>query len=88
MEDADYEETKTFRFEPGDIALVTTDGFFEAFDPAGDMFGVERMLDHIRQDRDLSSKEIIHRLHSAVDEFSAHLDQADDLTAIALKRKI
>ncbi len=88
LEDADYEETKTFKFEPGDLAVVTTDGFFEAFDPAGEMFGVERMLDHIRADRDLSCSEIINRLHNAVNAFSAGLDQADDLTAIAIKRQM
>ena len=87
LEDASYEETKTFHFAPGDIAVVTTDGFFEAFDPASEMFGVPRMLDHIRSDRDLPCQEIIDKLHRAVNAFSAGLEQADDLTAVVIKRQ-
>ncbi|MBN1943527.1 MAG: SpoIIE family protein phosphatase [Phycisphaerae bacterium] len=86
MEEAEFDEVRQFKFAPGDWVVVTTDGVFEAMDARKNMFGVERMLDAIRSRRDGSAKDLIAELQSTVARFAAGLPQADDLTAIALKK--
>jgi phosphoserine phosphatase len=86
LEEADYCGALPHPFEPGDFAVITTDGFFEAANPAGQQFGVPRMMEVLRQDRDRPAAEMIQRLHAAVTTFTAGRPRADDLTAIAIKR--
>jgi phosphoserine phosphatase len=70
----------------GDLLILVTDGFFEWTDPDGDQFGTERIFDLVRADLDASPAELIRRLHAAVVEFGRGTVQADDLTAIIVKR--
>ncbi|MCK5113475.1 MAG: SpoIIE family protein phosphatase, partial [Phycisphaerae bacterium] len=87
LDDADYDATETVNFKPGDMVIVTTDGFFEAADTSGEMFGTERMHEIIRQHRDDPVADIINTLQTRVMEFCHGIPQADDLTAIAVKRQ-
>ena len=87
MEDAAYEEVVSHSFAPGDIAVITTDGFFEATNGDGEEFGVDRMTELLRRDRDLPAADMIANLHQAVVEFTAKEQQNDDLTAIVVKRR-
>ncbi len=86
MDDADYDEVRRFALAPGDLAVITTDGVFEAMNRDKEQFGVDRMLETLRGDRDRPASEMIARLQQAVTRFAAGLPQADDLTAIAIKR--
>jgi serine phosphatase RsbU (regulator of sigma subunit) len=70
----------------GDLLLLATDGFFEWENDQGVQFGVERMEEVMRASRDLPSSEIITRLYDAVIKFSNGTKQADDLTAVLIKR--
>jgi phosphoserine phosphatase len=87
LEDTPYDEVVSHRFEPGDLAVITTDGFFEATNRSDEEFGVERMLDLLRRDRDLPAESMIENLHRAVVEFTASKQQHDDLTALIVKRQ-
>jgi phosphoserine phosphatase len=71
---------------PGDLFILLTDGFFEWSRPQGDQFGIERVFNVVRGCRDRSAGEIIRTLHDAVVSFGAGTTQADDLTAIIIKR--
>lgn len=73
--------------EPGDILAVATDGFFEWENPEGEQFGIPRMETVIKEGCELSSEEIIFNLREAVDKFSRGTAQADDLTAVVLRRR-
>ncbi|MHC4716708.1 MAG: PP2C family protein-serine/threonine phosphatase, partial [Planctomycetota bacterium] len=70
----------------GDILTLVTDGFFEACDGDAREFGIERLCEVIRASRDLSAAEIIAAMYAAVDDFTAGTPQADDLTAVVVKR--
>jgi len=87
MPDVDYTVTVTHGFDGGDFAAITTDGFFEAQNADGEQFGVSRMTEMFRRDRDLPAATMIENLHKAVAEFTAGQPQADDLTAIIIRRK-
>ncbi len=71
---------------PGDILLLVTDGFFEWTNAKGEQFGTWRILDLAREHRDASAAELIARLHEAAVAFGQGTRQADDLTAIIVKR--
>jgi len=87
IEDTDYHLANLFHFEPGDFAAITTDGYFEAVAPSGEQFGIPRLLDVLRRCRDLPARDMILNLRKAVETFSAGQKQADDMTAIIIRRK-
>ena len=68
--------------------VLLTDGFLEWADPEKIQFGVERTEAVVDSRREDSPKSIIERLHAAVIEFSRGVAQADDLTAIVIKRDV
>lgn len=72
--------------KPGDILALVTDGFFEWSNAAGEQFGTHRVFQALRTHRTASSRCIIERLHQAVVEFGGGTPQADDLTAIVVRR--
>ena len=88
LEDTDYDETVVHHFRPGDFLVITTDGFFEAADPDGELFGTERMQDRLRIRRDLPADRMIEDLRAAVADFTKGQPQADDLTAVIVKRHL
>jgi len=63
-----------------------TDGFFEWENRAGEEFGMERLETAIRGAAAEPPDEIIRRMHRAVTTFTAGTPQADDLTAVIIKR--
>ena len=73
-------------FRPGDMLILTTDGFFEWAKADGELFGTKRMEDSIRATKEKHPREIIKSLYDAVLQFSGGTAQQDDLTAIVIKR--
>ncbi len=71
---------------PGDMLVLVTDGFFEWSNPEGELYGTRRLGAVIHERRDLSAGAIIDAMHSAVVAFGNGTPQADDLTAIIVKR--
>ena len=86
MEDANYDQVVARQFEPGDFAAITTDGFFEAANADGEMFGMARLRQLLRDNRDRSSAEMIDVICKAVEEYTVGMKQADDLTVIIAKK--
>ena len=86
LEDTDFQGTAARHFDPGDFAVITTDGFFEAMSPAGEEFGVDRMVELLTRDRDLGAAEMIDNLHAAVHDFIQGTAHEDDLTAVIIRK--
>lgn len=84
--DVPFDSPDRFQMQPGDMMILVTDGFFEWQNAAKEQFGTERMFDVIRRHRDLPCAEIIRRLYDEVRAFAPGTQQADDLTAIFIKR--
>jgi len=87
MPDFASDPPKILDLNPGDLLVLTTDGFFEWANAQEEQFGVERMKDTIRVSREKTPAEIISALYKAVIEFSGGTKQDDDLTAVVIKRK-
>ncbi len=78
-------EDQVLPFGPDDLLIVATDGFNEACNTAGQMFGYERMLALAESLADQRADEIAKNLYAAVGAFSAGHAQDDDQTLIILK---
>jgi sigma-B regulation protein RsbU (phosphoserine phosphatase) len=86
MRDQTFAAPDEFVMEPGDMMVLVTDGFAEWTDARREQFGIQRVCQVIREHRDDRSAEIIKRLHEAVVSFAGGTHQADDLTAVIVKR--
>ena len=75
-----------FRFEPGDLLLLYTDGITEALDAAGDEFGLPRLYAELKGHPAEGASDTLHRLARSVRSFAGTRPQHDDITLIALRK--
>ena len=87
LEGCQFSEQVKREMKAGDVLAVLTDGFFEAVNAAEEQFGTQRACEVIHRNRELPAAGIVAELRAAVDEFTAAAPQADDLTAVVVKRK-
>jgi serine phosphatase RsbU (regulator of sigma subunit) len=83
---APYSSPHRFEMAPGDLLVLTTDGFFEWANAQEEQFGLARLQEAIHSASHLPASEIIASLHTAVTKFAGGTDQLDDLTAVVVKR--
>jgi len=75
-----------FRFGPGDLLLMYTDGLTEALDAGGEEFGTKRLAAELLESAPDGAGQTLHRLARSVRAFSGSQPQHDDITLIALKK--
>ena len=86
MPGMDYEE-KTFQFEPGDCALLHSDGLAEAHAPDREMFGFPRVAE--LAGRGPSGEELIDLCLTELAAFTGpEAEQEDDITLVCLERSM
>ncbi len=71
----------------GDIILLYTDGLTETSNEAQQQFGLQSVIEILRNNGDKSAEEIMKRLMSRVDTFCSESLHKDDISVIILKRK-
>ena len=76
--------SSTIHLEPGDLVLLITDGITEAASPGGQLFGMERTLQLVRQHQQQTPDEILTALFAAVRDYSND-NCVDDMTAVIIK---
>jgi PAS domain S-box-containing protein len=79
-----FELASEVALAPGDLVLLCTDGFAEAFSKTDESFGKERVLDLVRARRQESPEQIVEVLCREVREFCGG-QQVDDMTAVVVK---
>lgn len=78
-------ENLSMDFLPGDVLVVATDGFSEASNAQGDLFGYERLLRAVEQLASLSAEQIAMKMFHYIIQFAEGQDQSDDQTIVVLK---
>ncbi len=81
-----YDQWQTASFNPGDILIAFTDGFFEWENASGNNYGTERICETVFRCAHLSAAAIIERVHHDLLRFADGIRQQDDLTAIVVKK--
>lgn len=82
--DVQYEQ-KPVVLSPGDIIVLYTDGVTEVFDSEGVEFGMDRLVQTVKDNSNQSSKVILEKIIERVRSFASKKHIFDDLTAIVLK---
>jgi phosphoserine phosphatase len=88
MDDMEFSGGRAIAFSPGDVLVLTTDGFFEATNAADEPFGIQALEQLIRQYHQLPPAELIEHLYRKVTAHVAGEAQGDDLTALVIKRSV
>jgi sigma-B regulation protein RsbU (phosphoserine phosphatase) len=71
---------------PGDVVVFYTDGLSETTDDTGAEFGARRVSELVHANRALTARGIVDVIFEAVAAFRGAGVQADDMTAVAVKR--
>jgi sigma-B regulation protein RsbU (phosphoserine phosphatase) len=79
---AEYPLGGPIPLDPGDLVVLYTDGAYEARSPEGIMFGIERLLQVIRDSIDLPSENILMALNDAIHDFINPEALSDDVTVV------
>jgi sigma-B regulation protein RsbU (phosphoserine phosphatase) len=84
---ADFVSEQKIQLDTGDVAVLFTDGITEAEDIHGNLYGIEKLCEVIKQNRQLSATEI---KDAVIEDVRSHigLQQVfDDITLLVLKQK-
>lgn len=73
--------------QPGDLLILGTDGVLELKNSAGEMFGVERLQEFVRERRALDASDLLQQLSAAIQGFHDGPHPPDDCTLVVLQRK-
>ena len=84
FEGAEY-TSATIQLEPGDTLLLYTDGITEAEDPERNLFQDERLKEVFGRHQNASLSVLQDAIFQAVDEFTRHADQSDDVTLLVVR---
>ncbi|HVP37704.1 MAG TPA: PP2C family protein-serine/threonine phosphatase [Candidatus Saccharimonadales bacterium] len=80
-------ESGSALLRPGDALLIYTDGLTEAASPAGELFGVERVLESISAARSMQLADLRKQILRRVDAHTGGAPLRDDLTLLMLRRQ-
>ncbi len=82
---AEYEERPVY-LRAGEIVVLYTDGVSEVFDSSGEEFGLDRLIDIVREHRHDSSKDIQDAIYKTITNFASPQHVFDDITTVVVKR--
>jgi len=75
----------TRTLEKGHSFFAFTDGLVEAYSPAGEVYGWERLREVLRERSRGSASELVQGVLDSVQTFAGHLDAHDDVTMLAAR---
>jgi len=85
FDQASYEE-ESVALRPGEILLAYTDGVTEPENEFGE-FGEQRLIDLVRENRDLPLPRITEIVTAAVDDWIGADEQPDDVTLVLARAR-
>jgi sigma-B regulation protein RsbU (phosphoserine phosphatase) len=85
LRDYSYTSNESITLNSGDMIILLTDGVTEAISPDGEQFGSHRAMGLVHQNRSLPAEGILDSLVQAVQSFSNHQFQDDDITSVICK---
>jgi phosphoserine phosphatase len=84
--DIPFDPPEEVDLRPGDWLVMMTDGFYEWEGPGGERFGSERLVRVLRDAGGSAPADVIRSAYAAATAFAAGTPQADDLTAVVVRR--
>ncbi|WP_459815894.1 SpoIIE family protein phosphatase [Geotalea toluenoxydans] len=78
-------EQKQLLLEPNDVLLLYTDGIIEAANPAGELFGEDRLCELLQTYRQLPPQQLVDNLFSQVRSFAGSQGFVDDVSLVVMR---
>jgi sigma-B regulation protein RsbU (phosphoserine phosphatase) len=78
--------TQPLELHPGDILMIYSDGLTEAANPAGEMFGEERVKEIVRLEGPNGAEAVHNAVLNAIEGFTSGHVQTDDVTIMIIQR--
>lgn len=85
MDDAVYEQA-IITVNPGDFAVLYTDGITDATNAEQELYGMNRFQNAIAKNRELSAKQILAGIEKSIQKFIGSTAPYDDITLLIAKR--
>ena len=85
LKDADYRDYCRQGWEPGSLVVIGTDGITETRNPAGELFGSERVRQVVDANASRPAADIQSAIIEAVKAFRGEAPQEDDVTLVVAK---
>jgi sigma-B regulation protein RsbU (phosphoserine phosphatase) len=85
MEVGNYTQIE-IEFQPGDTLILYTDGITEAENPEEEEYGLERLIEACKKNRDKGLVEMSEAIYHDLDEFADGVPYADDRTLVLGRR--
>ncbi|MCH8523986.1 MAG: PP2C family protein-serine/threonine phosphatase [Balneolales bacterium] len=82
---ADFLESQTLPLETGDCILLYTDGYTEAMNKAGDLYGEERFKHIVERCGNLELSSLIEQIDADVYQFTGDIARHDDMTIMGIR---
>ncbi|MDZ7692841.1 MAG: GAF domain-containing SpoIIE family protein phosphatase [Balneolaceae bacterium] len=86
MEDSVYSKCEV-TLGPGDLLLVYSDGITEAMDKKDEEFGLTRLIEMVKKNREKSADDIMNAILEKIKDHADGHPQSDDITLILIKKK-
>ncbi|MBO6207791.1 MAG: SpoIIE family protein phosphatase [Lachnospiraceae bacterium] len=84
MPDLSFEQRR-FWMEPGDLLFVYTDGVPEAMNANEELYGTDRLIGVLNQNKDAGPEELLPAVKDDIDAYVGAAPQFDDLTMLAFR---
>ncbi len=84
---ADFVSQIQIQLNPGDVVVLYTDGITEAEDMNSNLYGLEKLCEIVKENRQLSAKEIRKLVIEDVRRHIGEQKMFDDITLVVLKQK-
>ena len=78
-------DQESLRLLAGDLIVAYTDGLSECVGIDGEEFGEERLIQLVRENRDMSAEEMKEKIIGSIMAWKSTEEQADDITLIIVK---
>lgn len=79
-------DVRALQIAPGEKLVAFSDGITEAMNPAGELFGDDRLQALLRAQAQSAADELVAAAVSAVDAFAQGAPQSDDITLLVVER--
>lgn len=87
MEGSRYKEYE-LHMEPGDRLFLYTDGVAEATSSNNELYGTERMLEVLNNNKNVSCEKLLYSIKEDIEAFVKEAPQFDDITMLSLELKL
>lgn len=75
---------ETVELPPGSKFLLYTDGVTEAMNPDNELFGEDRLMDHLKAHKCRTAEKCIHQIERTLRSFTGSAEQSDDITMLCM----